>query len=176
MQFNPLYAQQLPRTLGRMIDAPEHMRYASQLGENLEQTATPVSRFVPHLWNSPEGANAMEFSGIDEQKLRALATKMGSGWVAAHRPGNRAMAFPLSDEWSLAQMARRIEREMPGVRTRYGRSDPKTDRVLLSREPLGYEDALYSQHGAVPRDEAYEAVERSALRSPELWSNLRGAK
>lgn len=163
MEFNPLYMQEMPRSMGRLKDDTHGLRYASQMGENLEQVATPVSRFVPNMINTPDGANAMMFSGIDDERLRALAESAGSGWVTAHRPGNKAMMFPLNDEWSLDGMANKLRSNVPGSKVRYGRSDADVDRVLLAREPLGYESGLYEDFGARPRTEAYDTFERALL-------------
>lgn len=171
MEFNPLYVQPMPRTLGRVADDRQTMGYASQMGENLEQQATPVARFVPHAWNTDEGANALEVSDIGRSRLRSLASLLGPNVVTAHRPGRKALVFPL-DETKLRDIATDINASFSFPKIRYGRSDPGVDRVLLSRQPLGYEDALYSQHGARPRSEAYEALERAALKKPESWNDL----
>lgn len=183
MEHNPLYVQELPRTLGKVKNDYDSMEYASQMGENLEQVATPVSRFVPHAWNTPEDANAMMFSKIDNARLKRLAELMGPDWVAAHRPGNKAMAFPLGEDKSLDRMAGRVQKEMPDASVRYGRSDPGTDRVLLSREPLGYEDGLYKDFGAIERAAPYDDWEKGALKNPRVrrgesfWNDLNlGAK
>lgn len=160
MEFNRLYAQELPRTLGRVRDDPTAMSYAGQLGENLEQQAVPVNRFVPHLWNTDEGANAMMVHGVDDARLRRLAEVLGPDVVTAHRPGNRAMVFPLKDQ-RMSDLADETNAALGFPKIRYGRSDPLVDRVLLSREPWG--DLTYREAGAEPRDGAYTMFERALL-------------
>lgn len=168
MEYNPLYVQELPRVLGKMRNADMHTRYAAQMGENLEQAATPLSRFVPHLMNVPDDANALMAHGIDRDRLRMLAEKLGGDVVTAHRPGNRAMMFPLDDR-PISALADQVK-GLGVPKVRYGRSDPVTDRMLLSREPLGFEDGLYKDFGAEPRSGMYDAMEQGAIRHPLPWA------
>lgn len=175
MEFNPLYAQELPRTLGRMSNHPA-LRYAAQMGENLEQDATPVSRFVPHLWNSQSDSNAMMVHGIDAQRLRKLAEILGPDVVTAHRPGNKAMVFPLGDQ-KIPDIANDINSRMGFPPIRYGRSDIDLDRVLMTRKPADWASGTYESFGARPRSERYAELEAAALRRPALWGgDLRDAK
>lgn len=167
MEFNPLYSQRLPRTMGRVIDDPESMRYASQMGENLEQQATPVSRFVPHLWNTDEGANAMMVHGMDSERLKRLAEILGPDIVTAHRPGNKAMVFPTGDR-SMRSITDEVNAGMNFPKIRYGKSDPLTDRVMLTREPADWGNGTYGKFGARPRSQAYDAFERAILSDPRV--------
>lgn len=168
MEYNPLYVTELPRVLGPISGARKHLRYASQMGENLEQAATPVGRFVPNLINTPSESNALMVSGIDRGKLRTMAELLGPDVVVAHRPGNKALAFPLGDQ-SVEDLATEIRARFNFPRIRFGRSDPKTDRMLLSREPLGFEDALYSKYGVEPRSTGYDLLDREAIDRPTHW-------
>lgn len=169
MEFNPLYMQEMPRTLGRIDQAKDQLRYASQMGENLEQAATPLNRFVPHAWNTSEGANAMVVSGIDRARMRSLAELLGPDVVTAHRPGNRALVFPTQDQ-SMEDLATEVNARFSRPKIRFGRSDPGVDRVLLTRDALGFGDQMYGDHDVVRRTPAYEALERSALKGPSRWA------
>lgn len=180
MEFNPLYMQELPRTMGRMRNYDDALRYASQMGENLEQAATPVSRFVPHLLNTSEGADALQVTGMDDKKLRRLAELLGPEVVTAHRPKNKALVFSIGDKRTPKELADEINAafSFPGIR--YGRSEPGVDRVLATRAKEPWADLSYEEAGAKPRGEAYEAIERRLLERlrdrPGLYHTARGAK
>jgi hypothetical protein len=162
MEFNDLYVQRLPRSLGRMIDQDEPMRYAAQLGENLEQAGTPVSRFVPHLLNTRQGADAMMVHGVDEAALRRIAEVLGPDVAVSHRPGNRAMIFSIGDR-HIPELSDEVNALMSFPKTRFGVSVPDIDRVLLTRENVPWGTRTYRDFGARPRGENYRRIEDAVL-------------
>lgn len=143
MEHNQLFNQEMPRRPGWLHRQDDIMGYAGQMGEHLSQDAMPVSRFVPHVINDPEGANAMMVSGVDDAGLRDLSGRLSDLGVTVHRPGNKMLAFPY-DVGPISAMAARIS----GKPIRYGVSNPLQDRVALTKSPQSYTDWLYSDVGA----------------------------
>lgn len=165
MEFNPLHMQTLPRRLGKITEHEDALRYAAQMGENLNQSAVPVSRFVKNLLNTEGDANAMMIHDINEPGLKSLAELLGPDVVAAHRPGKKAMVFPLGDQ-KISDLATEVRARFSSPRIDFGRSDPGVDRALLSKSPLGYEDMTYAQAGASPREDAFARIEKALRDSP----------
>lgn len=174
MEYNPLFMQEMPRSMGRIYDNPEVMRYAAQMGENMEQAATPVSRFVPNVRNISGGSNAAMLSDVDPEMIKRLGATIGNEGIVSHRPGNKALVMPF-DDGPVDDLMSRV-RGIPGFNgrpVRYGRSDPLTDRVLLTREP-GYGDGLYSAMGARPPGPDYRSLESAVINHPMTRSGRSG--
>lgn len=166
MEFNDLFTQPMPRRMGPISGDRAGLEYAAQLGTNLDQSAVPYNRFVPHLINSPADAGALEASNVDAQRLKDLAELVGSGWATSHRPGNRAFMFPLDESLSPGVMGRKISERFPDSKIRYGVSESRRDRMLLTKDHPSWGDGSYGEFGAVPRSPQYEMIESDVLREP----------
>ena len=164
LQTNPLYMQQLPRTIGRVDRDTDALGYAADMGRLLDQQAVPVARGIPDLIDTPEGSNAVLAKGVDKGALATLAKGLGDRAVVAHQPDERALMFPLpGTDLSLEALRQRAAMLAPAVKLRYGVSDPGIDRVLIGDVP--YADMPYSEFGENPRTPAYSALERMLMNS-----------
>jgi hypothetical protein len=135
-EFNPLYAQELPRTMGRLDKDEEALKYAGQMGSKLDQWGVPIQRAVPNLFNIPGGADSLLMDKIGPEEIKRLAQHLGSDTVASHRPGNNALVFSRGDSpVDIRDLASRAAFLAPQSKVRYAVSRPGQDRVLVGKEP-----------------------------------------
>lgn len=137
MQFNHLYAHEMPPTNRRVDNYGEALIPAAKLGSRLEQWGVPVQREMPRLFNEPEGSDALMMRNMPAGALRQLAEKMKDQNIAiGHRPGNQAVAFSLADQPpSIQDLHQMLSQHVNPQDMRYAVSNPGVDRTMTGMEP-----------------------------------------
>lgn len=146
LEANPLYAQSLPRTMGRVDKNKDMMKYAGEVGHSLNQWGIPIQRAVPNLFNIPAGADSLLMDKIGPEEIKRLAQAMPNETVVSHRPGNKALLFSSSvTPPDIRDMRKAATQAVPGAGSRYAVSRPGVDRVLIGEEP--WMDSTYQELG-----------------------------
>lgn len=163
MELNPLYMQELPRGFAPISKREDALKYAAQLGQNLDQFAVPVNRAIPGLRNTPEGSNALIMKDVPRGALAKLAQEMGPDVVVSHRPNGDALLFSIGDKpMDIRDLAAKAAASLPSAKSRFAVSDPGIDRVLLGREP--WMDRTYQSLDVPGATNEYRMIEDLLLR------------
>jgi hypothetical protein len=178
MEYNPLYMQEMPRTLGRVSGEKEMQKYAGLLGALLDQDATTVTRAMKSPFNISAGADALFTRPVLREDVMRMAKRLGPQTVVQHRPDAEALLFSLNDE-PIEQLVRRLKSVLPEPAIRYGVSRPGADRLAVMRPGIDWgplnpsRESLGIAEGAIPK-ERQEAAFRRALLNPRR--GLKGMK
>lgn len=136
LETNPLYAQELPRTPGRLDKNEDMLRYAGEIGNDLQQWGVPIQRAMPNFFDIPSGADSLLMKGMGPEEIKKLAQAVPNETIVSHRPGNKALVFSAaSPPPDIRDLRKLIEQVLPSARARYAVSRPGVDRVLVGEEP-----------------------------------------
>jgi hypothetical protein len=147
LQTNPLFMTEMPRTLGRVSDEGESLKYAGAMGKSLNQFGVPVSRATKSVFNIPEGADSVILSGVKDDDIPRLAEAVGQDAVVSQRPKGEVLIFSLTGE-PINEVAKKVKLVVPNAKLNFGVSKPDVDRVLVAQQKMGPGTKTYDEVGA----------------------------
>lgn len=168
MEYNPLYMQEMPRTMGRVSGEREQQKYAALLGALLDQEATTLTRAMKSPFNISEGSDAIFTRPVLREDVKRMGQRLGPGTVVQHRPNAEALLFSLEGE-PMEKLARRLRGVLPEPAIRYGVSRPGADRLAVTRSGVDWgplnpsRESLGVAERSIPRERQEEAFRRALL-------------